>query len=80
MDFKIVYGDSEIEIEQKLKDFEKNQFYATLAFVFLADKTISADFLNPFTERKITIFGSCAAEVILNKEKSRHAVIAMLSS
>ena len=28
MDFKIVYGDSEIEIEQKLKDFEKNQFYA----------------------------------------------------
>ena len=78
MDFKIVYGDSEIEIEQKLKDFEKNQFYATLAFVFLADKTISADFLKPFTERKITIFGSCAAEVILNQEKSRHAVVAML--
>ncbi|WCL49168.1 adenylate/guanylate cyclase domain-containing protein [Leptospira sp. GIMC2001] len=78
MNSKTIKANNKYELQLQLVEIYKASFKASLAFVFIQDKSLSLELITPFYDYDIEIFGSCSAELIYNEGKSEFAIIALL--
>lgn len=71
-------ANSEEDVRTQLNDLEAKSFHASLAFIFILDRSLSLDLVQPFHDLNIEIFASCSAELIYNGGKSEFSIIALL--
>jgi len=66
------------EVKNQLNDLHGKSFKASIAFIFILDRSLSLDLVQPFHDEDIEIFASCSAELIYNEAKSEFSIIAIL--
>lgn len=66
------------DLASQLKSRPRLDYEPGLALVFVQDRVLSPDYLKPFQDEGIPVFGSCAAEPIFQDQVYSDGVVALL--